>query len=215
VTKHVAFKSVSPTAEASQQNAQTWHHPGGKLVELGAHTLKQAELLAIIIGSGTPNRPALAIANAILDEYIGLHGIHRQATIEALSRIPGLGPRKAARILAAIEMGRRVYQRTRPQNVAPQPENDLFSAPIPPPETKTPPQDPSDADLIAEIIGSGIKGRSAKVIAEDLLSRYGSIMGLFDQDMGNFQRIKGLDSVKIIRICASLEIARRLANAIA
>jgi len=204
------------TPEAAQQTQKTWSHPGGKLVEMGSNTLKQAELLAILIGSGTPGRPAIDIANAILDIYIGLYGIHQQATIEDLARIPGMGPRKAARILAAIEMGRRVYKRTRPQNAAPQAEKDLFTASTPPPDKKTQPQGPTDVDLITEIIGSGIKGRPAKVIAKSLLSRYGSsIMGLYDQDMGDFLRIKGLDSVKIIRICASLEIANRISHAIA
>jgi len=214
MSREAASTQISPP-EAEKQTQKTWSHPGGKLVEMGSHTLKQAELLAILIGSGTPGRPAIDIANAILDIYIGLYGIHRQATAEDLARIPGMGPRKAARILAAIEMGRRVYKRRRPQVAIPQVEKDLFSALTPHSEKKIEPQGPSDVDLIAEIIGSGIKGRSAKVIANDLLSRYdSSIMGLFGQDMGDFLRVKGLDSVKIIRICASLEIANRIANAI-
>jgi len=214
MSRSAAPTHISPP-EAEQQTQKTWSHPGGKLVEMGSHTLKQAELLAIIIGSGTRGRPAIDVANAILDEYIGFHWMHREATIEGLARIPGVGRRKACRILAAIEMGRRVYKRNRPQSPAPQVEKDLFSALTPPPEEKVQPQDPSDADLIAEIIGSGIKGRSAKVIAEDLLSRYGnSIMGLFGQDMGDFLKVKGLSDVKIIRICASLEIANRLARAL-
>jgi DNA repair protein RadC len=52
------------------------------------------------------------------------------------------------------------------------------------------------------------------VIAEDLLARFGSLHGLFGRDMGDFLHIKGLSSVKIIRIAAALEIAKRVAHAL-
>jgi DNA repair protein RadC len=214
VARNLALNSAS---EASVQKEQTWHHPGGKLVELGPHTLKQDELLAIVIGSGVAGRSALVIANSILDEYVGLYGIHKQATIADLAKIPGLGRRKASRILAAIELGRRLYKINRPPKVAPKAEEDLFSALRPPPPVRQPelqPQGPSDADLLAEIIGSGIRGRPPKVIAQDLLSRFGSFLGLFGQDLGEFLRVKGLNSVKVIRIAAALEIAKRIAHAI-
>jgi len=180
---------------------------------MGAHALKQDELLAILIGAGTPGRPALAIANAILDEYVGLHGIHRRATVDDLARIPGLGRGKAGRILAAIEIGRRLY-RLRSLKTAPEAEPDLFTSLQPPPKPEPQLQGPTDADLLAEIIGSGIRGHPPKFIAEDLVARFGSLPGLFGQDMGDFLGIKGLNSVKIIRIAAALEIAKRIAHAL-
>ncbi|MEK7334233.1 MAG: UPF0758 domain-containing protein, partial [Candidatus Binatota bacterium] len=67
-------------------------------------------MLAILIGSGVAGRPALAIANSVLDEYVGLYGIHRTATVDDLAKIAGLGRRKASRILAAIELGRRLHK---------------------------------------------------------------------------------------------------------
>lgn len=214
MTRRAAFDPGSPS-ETSRQKAETWRHPGGKLVELGAHTLKQAELLAILIHSGIPGRPALAIANAILDEYVGLYGIHRRGNVDDLSRIPGLGRRKAERILAAIELGRRLYRLTAVPKAVAKPEDDLFSSLRPVPRREPPPEGPSDADLLAAIIGSGIQGRPPKVIAENLLGLFGgSFVGLFGQDMGDFLSIKGLNSVKIIRIAAALEIARRIAHAI-
>ncbi|MFQ5902504.1 MAG: UPF0758 domain-containing protein [Candidatus Binatia bacterium] len=81
MTRHSA---LSPASEASTEKTQTWHHPGGKLIELGSHALKQDELLAILIGSGVAGRSALAIANAILNEYVGLYGIpgEQELTIE-------------------------------------------------------------------------------------------------------------------------------------
>ena len=205
---------VNPSPEASVESARTWHHPGGKLIELGSHSLKQDELLAILIGSGVAGRSALVIANAVLDEYVGLYGIHRQATVDDLAKIPGLGRRKAARILAAIELGRRLYKINRQPKAAPKAEEDLFSPLRPPPQPERQPDGPSDADLLAAIIGSGIRGRPPKVIAQDLLARFGSFLELFGQDLGEFLRVKGLNSVKVVRIAAAMEIAKRISHAI-
>lgn len=210
MTRPTALNSAS---EVSSEKVQTWPHPGGKLVELGSHALKQDELLAILIGSGVAGRSALTIANSILDEYVGLHGIHRRATIDDLAKIPGLGRRKASRILAAIELGRRLYRLNSRPKLAPKAEEDLFASLRPPPQPEPQPQGPSEADLLAKIIGSGIRGHPPKVIAENLLAKFGSFLGLFGQDMGNFLPVKGLNSVKIIRIAAALEIAKRLAHA--
>ena len=212
MTKAKASNSIA-SSDDSQEKAQTWRHPGGKLVELGSHTLKQAELLAILIGAGVKGRPALAIANDILDRYIGLYGIHREATLEDLAAFPGMGPRKAACILAAIELGRRLYRQLYKPKPAPEPEQpELFSPRQR--ESEPEPQGPGEVELLAAIIGSGIRGRSPEVIAEELLSQFGSFLGLFGRDLGDFLSIKGLNSVKIIRIAATLEIAKRLAQAI-
>ena len=209
--------AVSSTPEIPPEKTQAWHHPGGKLVELGSHALKQDELLAILIGSGVAGRSALSIANTILDNYVGLYGIHRQATVDDLAKIPGLGRRKAVRVLAAIELGRRLYKINRQPNVVSKTDADLFSSlqvPSPLSHPEPPPQRPSDANLLAEIIGSGIRGRSQKTIAEDLVARFGSFLDLYGRDMGDFLRVKGLNSVKVIRIAAAMEIAKRLAHAL-
>ena len=210
MTRQTALSSAS---EVPTEKTQTWHHPGGKLIELGSHTLKQDELLAILIASGIRGRPALAIANSILDEYVGLYGIHRTATVDDLAKIPGLGRRKASRILAAIELGRRLYKVNKLPQTPAQIESDLFSSAQPVSQPEPLAQGPSDTDLLAAIIGSGIRGRSPKVIAGDLLAKFGSFLGLFGQDMGEFLSIKGLNSVKIIRIAAAMEIAKRLSHA--
>lgn len=214
MTRKVAFTSTT-ASDASAQKTQTWRHPGGKLVEVGAHVLKQDELLAILIGAGVAGRPALSIANAILDEYVGLYGIHRRATVEDLAHIPGLGPRKAARVLAAIELGRRLHRQTTSPKTTLKAEDDLFTSLQPSLRPEPRPEGPSDAELLAEIIGSGIRGHPPKVIAEEVLVRFGSLLGLFGQDMGDFLSIKGLNSVKIIRIAAALEIAKRIDHALA
>ena len=70
----------------------------------------------------------------------------------------------------------------------------------------------SDAELLAIILGSGIKGKSAEKIAEDLLSKFGSFKGMSNQLLERFLEIKGLGDVKVIRLAATMEIARRIVD---
>lgn len=68
----------------------------------------------------------------------------------------------------------------------------------------------TDAELLAILISAGIKGRPAERIAEELLARFGSFKKMAKQPLKEFQEIKGLGAVKIHRIAAALEIARRM-----
>lgn len=67
----------------------------------------------------------------------------------------------------------------------------------------------SDTELLSILISTGIKGKSAEKIAEELLAKFGSYKGLSNQPLKKFLKIKGLGDVKIIRIAAALEIAKR------
>lgn len=68
----------------------------------------------------------------------------------------------------------------------------------------------SEAELLAILVSPGIKGRSAEAIAADILERFGSVKGLANQPLERLLEIKGLADVKIIRLAAALELARRL-----
>ncbi len=68
----------------------------------------------------------------------------------------------------------------------------------------------SDAELLAILIGTGVKGKSAENIAQEVLQLFGSLEGLANQPLENLLQIKGLSDVKIIRIAAAYELARRL-----
>ena len=68
----------------------------------------------------------------------------------------------------------------------------------------------TDAELLAILISIGIKNKSAEKIAEELLNRFGSFRGLADQPFENLYKTKGLKQVKVIRIAAAFEIARRI-----
>jgi len=67
----------------------------------------------------------------------------------------------------------------------------------------------SDVELLSIIIAPGIKGRSAERIAQDTLTKFSSFRGMSGQPLEKFLQIKGLSDVKIIRIAAVLEIAKR------
>jgi DNA repair protein RadC len=84
-----------------------WHHPGGKLRELGAESVSDAELLAILISSGVKDRPAAEIAEDILVRFSSFKGMANQPLSKFLE-IKGLGEVKAIRIAAAFEIARRI-----------------------------------------------------------------------------------------------------------
>lgn len=80
--------------------------PREKLLRLGPSALGDNELLAVVIGTGSRRADALAMANALLAAHGGLRGLSRGGA-HALLRGPGVGPARAARISAALELGRR------------------------------------------------------------------------------------------------------------
>ena len=74
------------------------------------------------------------------------------------------------------------------------------------------PESLSDVELLAILISTGIKGKSAETIAKEILDRFDSFKGMANQPLEKFLKVKGLGDVKIIRIAAAFEIARRIAN---
>ena len=70
----------------------------------------------------------------------------------------------------------------------------------------------TDAELLSILISTGIKGKSAEKIAEEILAKFGSYKGMSNQPLEKFLKIKGVGDVKIIRIAAAFEIARRIVN---
>ena len=70
----------------------------------------------------------------------------------------------------------------------------------------------SDAELLAILISTGIKGKPAEKIADEILERFGSLSEMANVPLERFLEIRGLSDVKIIRIAAAFEIARRLSR---
>jgi DNA repair protein RadC len=84
--------------------------PRERALEEGVVSLGDADLLAIVLGTGLAGRPVTLVSAAVLDRFAGLEGIARLGP-HALAEHPGLGLVKALRIAAALELGRRAYER--------------------------------------------------------------------------------------------------------
>ncbi len=88
--------------------------PRERFWAVGAGALTAKELLAILLGTGARGQDALAVAAAILTRRDGsLKQLATRPWAE-LARIPGVGRAKAARLAAAIELGRRLGTETEP-----------------------------------------------------------------------------------------------------
>jgi DNA repair protein RadC len=84
--------------------------PREKMVRLGPTGLGDNELLALVIGNGIREANAQVIANGLLRDAGGLHGLAR-LTYDHLRQVKGIGQATAARVLAAFELGRRTLTR--------------------------------------------------------------------------------------------------------
>lgn len=80
--------------------------PRERLACGGGAALSDAELLAVLLRTGRPGQSAVEMAQELLDEAGGLAGMV-QSTVASLDR-PGLREAKAATLLAAVELGRRL-----------------------------------------------------------------------------------------------------------
>ncbi len=175
---------------------QTWTHPGGKLIELGAHSLSQDELFEILIGTGYKGRTAQDIAKELLDSYFGIYGLWNK-TFNDLSKIKGLKNGKIKRLAAPYEIGKRVI--TENQWHLPAVRKVTLGMP-----------DYSDKELLAVLICSGYKDKTPEALAEELLRKYKSLSGIMGEKLSDMARIKGLGDVKVVRIAAAYEIVRRM-----
>ncbi len=70
----------------------------------------------------------------------------------------------------------------------------------------------TNQEILAILISSGTNGYSAEEIADELVEKFGSIAGMAGEPLEKFLRVKGLGDVKITRIAAAFELARRAAH---
>ncbi|MDQ0232824.1 DNA repair protein RadC [Metabacillus malikii] len=81
--------------------------PRERLIKDGPDKLTNQELLAIILRTGTTKEPVLELSQRLLNHFEGLRML-TDATVEEITSISGIGKAKAAQILAALEIGRRI-----------------------------------------------------------------------------------------------------------
>jgi DNA repair protein RadC len=80
--------------------------PREKLARAGVGALGDNELVAVLLGSGIRARSALTVAQDVLNLAGGVAGLLK-LRVEELVAIPGVGQPRAARVMAAVELGRR------------------------------------------------------------------------------------------------------------
>jgi DNA repair protein RadC len=99
----------------------TGERPRERLRHYGAEALSTAEVIAILLRTGSKGENVLDLATRLLVEFGGLGGLAR-ATLSELSAIKGVGEAKAAQLKAGLEIGRRLLiaaPRERPQITSP------------------------------------------------------------------------------------------------
>lgn len=81
--------------------------PRERFIKHGPESLSNQELLAILLRTGTKAESVLQLAQRLIKEFEGLRML-KDATLEELTQIKGIGEAKAIQILAAVELGRRI-----------------------------------------------------------------------------------------------------------
>ena len=81
--------------------------PREKLLHRGADALTNAELIAILLGTGVPGANVLDVARQLLQRFDSLSGLSR-CTLGEIRKIRGIGPVKALELIAAFNIGRRL-----------------------------------------------------------------------------------------------------------
>lgn len=80
--------------------------PREKLLQRGPAALSDAELLALLLRTGTAGKNVLLLAQELVDSFGGVAGLLHSGADE-LGRVKGLGPAKRAELLAVVELARR------------------------------------------------------------------------------------------------------------
>lgn len=81
--------------------------PREKLLAKGKNALSDAELIAILIGSGNRNETAVALSKRILQSVEGNINALAKLSVEKLTTFKGIGDAKAIAIITALELGKR------------------------------------------------------------------------------------------------------------
>ena len=82
--------------------------PRERFIKYGQEYLKTEELISIILNNGTKGSSVLDISNNVLNEIDNISDF-KNLTINKLKKINGIGQANAIKLLAALELGKRVY----------------------------------------------------------------------------------------------------------
>ena len=105
MTSNYVFDAPLPAGTSLRRLAPE-DRPREKLLARGPSALGVNELLAVILGAGTRSSSVLDLANRLLDRAGGLEGLSRMSA-GALASLHGLKQARVAKVLVALELGRR------------------------------------------------------------------------------------------------------------
>lgn len=83
--------------------------PRERFIQNGPQSLSNQELLAILLRTGTKDESVLQLANRLINTFEGLRML-KDASIDEITAIKGIGEAKAIHILASVELGKRITQ---------------------------------------------------------------------------------------------------------
>jgi DNA repair protein RadC len=106
--------SIEPVYSSAVREMPEEDRPRERLARLGAEALRDAELIAIILRSGTHKMGAVAVAEEVLRKFGDVRAVSR-ASVEELKQIKGMGTVKAIELKAALELGLRLAAHTGPK----------------------------------------------------------------------------------------------------
>ncbi|NRF39859.1 DNA repair protein RadC [Pedobacter foliorum] len=136
--------------------------PREKLLLNGRRHLTDAELIAILIGSGSRNESAVDLSKRILAEYGNDLDALGKVSVKSLSQFKGIGEAKAIAIIAALELGRRRKDSAATEVISITSSKDAFEVLL-----------PVFADLNHEEFWILILNQANRVIGKQLISKGG------------------------------------------
>lgn len=83
--------------------------PRERFVQDGPQSLSNQELLALLLRTGSKDESVLQLSNRLIKSFEGLR-LLKEASVEEMTEIKGIGEAKAIQILAAVELGRRIHK---------------------------------------------------------------------------------------------------------
>jgi DNA repair protein RadC len=201
--------------EKQSGNLLAWNEderPRERMLKLGAASLSEAELLAILIGSGLPGENAVELARRVLREAGNDIGQLARMTPQHLCRLRGIGEARAIQIVAAVELGRRRQGEQKKQSNTVTSSRDVFTRFY-----------PKLRDLQHEEFWVLMLNRANRIMSEYMISR-GGVSGTIADPKVIFNRALLAQASSIILIHnhpsgntdpsnADRDITRKLRNA--
>ncbi len=117
---------ASSPASLSVRELPPSQRPRERLRALGGRALSLRELLSIVIGSGSRSRSALRVADGVLTHARGRLRFLASTSPEELEQVGGVGRATSAKLLAALELGRRLASEELPERVTIRGPSDVF-----------------------------------------------------------------------------------------